>query len=158
MCVFGVVPLMSGIGSVSTMRKDNSCRMTPFDGGMLSLKHTVVTRFMKNALQLCLNWPFRVMEALQNHRRQIRHSLRKYCRGIHSQNCKTHPPYVFRHFHLKVIWEFLFAHGAVHLAHVDMSSDTGQTENMVTGQVHGVLWFPHTHRALEIKPKLNNIW
>lgn len=71
MCVLRV-PLMSGMGSVSTMRKDNRCRMTPFDGGMLSLKHTVVTRFMKNALQLCLNWAFSVMQALQNHSRQIR--------------------------------------------------------------------------------------
>lgn len=51
----------------------------------------------------------------------------------------------------------MFARGAVHLACVETSSDTGQTEHVVAGQVHGVLWFPHAHTALETKPKEKKI-
>lgn len=40
----------------STMRKDNRWRIISEQGGELSLKHTLVTRSMKNALHCSLNW------------------------------------------------------------------------------------------------------
>lgn len=40
----------------STMRKDNKWRMISEQGGELSLKHTLVTRSIKNALHCFLNW------------------------------------------------------------------------------------------------------
>lgn len=49
----------------STMTKDNKWRMMSEQGGELSLKHTLVTRSMKKALQHFLNWACWLTRTLQ---------------------------------------------------------------------------------------------
>ena len=116
------IPLRMATAGTSTMRNDRRWLIIFWQGGVLSLKHTVETMSMKKALHRFLNWAFWLMSWLQIktpsiHKKKEKSSFQCFSLFFFwgGQVCIS-IPYVLRGLEGEIVRNFTHTQRTIHLA------------------------------------------